>query len=156
MSVAVSQEEQPDGIPPSSVRLHRLTQGSSSQRNIPWRELARQDQPHSIEPHVPTRLGVTRPEAIATPTAQRPAQRWPRVGSVLAAGGHCPGDGAGSVSQLPALHGGLGFRLLAPESEAERPSWLSGGPVLQHFPNKSLGLFLTDVFWRAFPSAGRE
>lgn len=28
--------------------------------------------------------------------------------------------------------------------------------MLQHFPNKSLGLFLTDVFWRAFPSAGRE
>lgn len=28
--------------------------------------------------------------------------------------------------------------------------------MLQNFPNKSLGLFLTDIFWRGFPSAERE
>lgn len=50
---------------------------------------------------------------------------------------------------------GLGSRFLA--LETERPSWLLEGPVLQDFPNKSLGLFLTDIFLEGFcPSVGRE
>lgn len=60
------------------------------------------------------------------------------------------------ASRLPALEQGLGFWFLALQSKAERLFWLSGGPALQNFPNKSLGLFLTDIFWRDFPPAGRE
>lgn len=60
------------------------------------------------------------------------------------------------ASRLPALEQGLGFWFLALQSKAERLFWLLGGPALQNFPNKSLGLFLTDIFWRGFPPAGRE